>query len=443
MAGLLSVGFTDKEARELIKQRLQRTASGLAEGNITPDPTSPTGYSQLLYDRVTGTPVRSIPAMNPAFGRAGGLGMERESLAREMGLPSASAATPAQMAQINQTLWERKARLLPSQILARVSTLFQGRTDVTFGDYLDAADALMTAQGATLPGAAPAAPAAAGGIPGSIPLPETPPPAPGATQAPGGPPAPAAAGSPAQAPPAASTPAATPPPPTSLRGKVTAAMPDSGKGLIDTGKPLPPAAAMLVGRSEANNALIDHALEALKAGGWDQRNTLEDSMEMSRSYRQGVYDPVTEAVSQLSDLAGLQTANAPALTQNAARAMQYFVQKRQHVPRLPGGRQTMAGAVLPAGVVQGASVAMAGDEGGFDTPAMMYQKLLKAKENNSTFIQAIKEAYTGSARQETPGTPPPPPKGTDTKAGPANLFVGADGELHVGSATGPLYSAKK
>lgn len=49
-------------------------ASTVGEGNILPDPASPTGFSQVLYDRHTGREASRIPAMDPTKARVGAPG---------------------------------------------------------------------------------------------------------------------------------------------------------------------------------------------------------------------------------------------------------------------------------------------------------------------------------------------------------------------------------
>lgn len=395
VAGYVAAGFSPEEAKQLVHERIQRARGGTGFQHVSvelPDGTQrAASYSPVTGQYLDPDTLQPLPGARPLSRSAStSLGVERESVAREIFGKQAAALKPEEMARLNQILWDRKARILPAQVLARVSQLFQGRTDVTFGDYLDAADALMQAQGATLPGAPPVpsstAPAPAGALSASGGAGGQPPTGSAAPEAPG------AAAAPSQ-----------PPTPTSLRGKVQAAMPESGKDLIDTGKPMPPAAAQLVGRTEANNKLIDQALAELKAGGWDKKDTPQDSLDMVKDYRLGTLSKAVGALeemgspAQLADLAGLQTANAPALTQNAARAMQYFVAKRQHVPRLPGGRQVLFNRILPASVLQDASIMIQGDEGAFDSPALMVEKLTKARENNLNFLTAIQSAYTRPA----------------------------------------------
>lgn len=68
--GLVISGVPEEEAREIVKQMMLRTARGTAgatyaEGNITPDPESPTGWSQMLYLRADPSKIQKIPAAAP------------------------------------------------------------------------------------------------------------------------------------------------------------------------------------------------------------------------------------------------------------------------------------------------------------------------------------------------------------------------------------------
>lgn len=71
MAGLIAAGVPEADARELIKQNYIKKTSGgaagltYAEGNIIPDKTSPTGWSQELYLRADPTKKITIPAQPP------------------------------------------------------------------------------------------------------------------------------------------------------------------------------------------------------------------------------------------------------------------------------------------------------------------------------------------------------------------------------------------
>lgn len=157
----------------------------------------------------------------------------------------------------------------------------------------------------------------------------------------------------------------------------------------------------MLAQSRSTVDLIDKALAALEP--YKNDNTTRGALTLASKYRQGVYDPVSTAASATADLAGLQASNTAQLNQGASRSMRYFVAKRQHVPRIPTGRQTMAGAALPAGLVQGASVALEGDEGGIDAPQMQYQKLQLAKQNIVKFQQEVVQGYGKVPERATTG----------------------------------------
>lgn len=191
------------------------------------------------------------------------------------------------------------------------------------------------------------------------------------------------------------------------------------------GKPLAPEAQRMVNQARATNDLIDSAITALDAYMKDPSNAHLDmnsqdaSLDLATNYRQGIYDPIESIAAQLSDLAGLQASNSAALG-GQSRAFQFFTQRRQHVPRLPSSRQVefYSTAGVPAGIVGTASRLLT-DEGGFDSPRLMLEKLQQAKVNNENFIRealnvdvpvpATPPATPAGTRRPTPsGTPTPP-----------------------------------
>jgi hypothetical protein len=200
----------------------------------------------------------------------------------------------------------------------------------------------------------------------------------------------------------ATTPPPTTPPPAPK--EIGANLP-TGFGTMskETGKPLSPAVATTLARAKSTNDLIDKALAALEPFKTD--NTLQGSINLAKNYRAGVYDPLTSAASQLSDLAGLQAANSQQLQGGASRAMAYFTARRQHVPRLPSGRQTLASNILGGKATNTASQVLKGDEAGFDSPQTMYEKLTQAKANNDSFIRELEAA---TVTKPDPGVQPVP-----------------------------------
>src|SRR6185295_11616422 len=97
-------------------------------------------------------------------------------------------------------------------------------------------------------------------------------------------------------------------------------------------------------------------------------------------------NPMDMDAAQLGDLAGLQQ-SASTLIGGASRSQRIYADKRQHTPRLPSGRQIMFAKgqtgfgvpALGAERVNKLSQLKEGDEGGFDSPALMYNKLASLK----------------------------------------------------------------
>lgn len=88
VAGLIASGFSEQEARDLVKQEyLRRSAAAAgqsyAEGNILPDTSSPTGYSQVLYLRADPRVQQRIPAQPPTFVTQS-RGADREAVATRL-----------------------------------------------------------------------------------------------------------------------------------------------------------------------------------------------------------------------------------------------------------------------------------------------------------------------------------------------------------------------
>lgn len=187
-----------------------------------------------------------------------------------------------------------------------------------------------------------------------------------------------------------------------------------------------------LGKAQATNAQIDAALEALTP--YKNDHTLAGAVKMSEGYKHGTEaDPVALAASSLSDLAGLQTSGAPALTQGSPRTKGYFVARMQHVPRLPSGRQDTFSHIpgLGATGVERLSEIRKGDEGGFDSPAQMYEKLQLAKKNNQLFVDEVKKSLLG-------GNPMPK---DDGKPGAAAAPAGGIKVIYARDPQGNLHQA--
>lgn len=90
--GLVASGVPRAEALEVVKQERLRLARGgqtgqsYAEGNITADPSSPTGYSQVLYLRGDPTKQMKIPA-DPLAASSRGVNTQEAIAFREFGKP--------------------------------------------------------------------------------------------------------------------------------------------------------------------------------------------------------------------------------------------------------------------------------------------------------------------------------------------------------------------
>lgn len=320
------------------------------------------------------------------------LGADRESISRELyNGRRATQLTGPEMAHVNAEVQRRQGMLKPSAALASANTMLP---NASVQQKTELADALMAgtyqppAQGAAAP--ATAAPTAdVGAPPPSIAAPTT---APAPTGAAGPPPAPGA------------------------RPKLGAAVPpDLATATRETGKPLPPAIAATLAKAQSTNDLIDQALKALEP--YKNDNTMEGSVNLARKYKAG-YDSVSTAAAQLADLAGLQSSASAQLTAGGSRAQRFYIDRRQHVPRLPSTRQIDASEMIGAGTANRASQWIKGDEGGFDTPALMYKKLQGARDNNQHFIDETNKATT-QTKSGGAGTPPPQPMASHGPAAPA------------------------
>jgi len=154
-----------------------------------------------------------------------------------------------------------------------------------------------------------------------------------------------------------------------------------------TGKPLPPDLQKAVNLARSTNDLIDAALGALAP--FKNDNTQVGALRLAKNYRQGIFDPVQSAASQLADLAGIQAAASQALTAGSSRALAVYEARVQHVPKLPSARQIEFWSTLgiPARTVGTVSRFIKSDEGGFDTPQAQYHKLEQVKARNLKYIE--------------------------------------------------------
>lgn len=239
-------------------------------------------------------------------------------------------------------------------------------------------------------------------------------------------------GTPATAPPPGVTPAtAGGTTPTTRSGAATAVTPppSASSNIIRNVSRRPPSPQIqrAVGQAKSTLDLLDSAVAALEPFKGD--NTLDGALKLAKDYRAGVYDPVNSAATGLADLAGLQASGSTQLTQGAPRTMQYFVARKQHVPRIPSGRQTMASGVLPGNIIQGGSVALGGDEGGFDSPASQYDKLTRARANVQNFIREAEAATLsrGAVPAAMTGAPPTAPLQKPIPGVPGGLAESTDG----------------
>jgi hypothetical protein len=133
VAGLIATGMSEQEARELVKQKYARSARGaaadtFAEGEIIPDASSPTGYTQILYNRTDPSKQQRIPAM-PKTGAAGSTYAEGEIV------PDTTSPTG-----FSQTLYLRSDPTKQQKIPAASKTATSSRSanaveQVAFSEY--------------------------------------------------------------------------------------------------------------------------------------------------------------------------------------------------------------------------------------------------------------------------------------------------------------------
>jgi hypothetical protein len=118
VTALMRLGLPRDKAIEQVRQEQLRKTAGIsgqtyAEGEITPDPLSPTGYSQTLYLRSDPKQTYTIPAM-PKTALSSRAVNSTEAVAHELfGKPDEdprsvmARLTPEEMAQVNKTVNER------------------------------------------------------------------------------------------------------------------------------------------------------------------------------------------------------------------------------------------------------------------------------------------------------------------------------------------------
>jgi hypothetical protein len=417
VAGMRAAGISDAEARAAILARERgRYGVGTVQSiqGETPDgqrhfaifdkqPGSPT-WGQYL-DPVTKQP---IPNFRPLTATASmSLGADAERVAIELFGTRASALVghPEQMALVNAVVQQRKGqllwkdalgfanRMLPNVDLQQQMDLAQALIEGTAAPY-----AAMIGGGTAAPGAPPGAPPPAVGQP--------PPVGPGEPVAPPTPPA---------------TPSSRVGQPPQAATHPGIQLPSSmGTATKETGKPVAPAIQQALARTQAMNDTIDKALASLEPYKADTR--LQTTLDLVKKYRFGTEgDPAAISEAQLSDLAGLQQA-ASATLGGTSRSQRIYADKRQHTPRLPSGRQAMvANAGLGATATQGASLLIKGDEGGWDSPAQMYQKLKNLREVNERFMH---DMQTAAGTTAAPKAPAPPTTGGTAPATPQVKKIG-------------------
>jgi len=380
--------LTDAQAAQKALDFLGLKAHGAlgasyVKGGLVKDPNSETGWSREVY-------LRSDPT-------------------QRIRIPEQPANTPEYMAA--KTAATRLARygMTPQEAL---SLAIRQLPDADIEIQRQLADELMTTSRAM--GVAGAA--GGGTTPGAAVSPQ-----PGPQPQPG---VPAAGGAAAGG--GAAPGVATPPP---APGPTFAGMPgDLGDYNKRLGKPLAPEVQKAVNGARATNDLIDKALVALEP--FKNQNREIDALNLAKNYRQGIYDPVASAAAQLEDLAGLQSVASSALTGGSSRALQYFIQRRQHVPKLPSTRVIEAYSMGAPSNLLGHGSRLFTEEGGWDSPKAAYDKLVQVKANNEKFIEESMNVDVPPANQ--------PKKPTSTTATPQ---TGGGAGTGIKNVNGKLYYA--
>jgi hypothetical protein len=151
VAGLVAAGFSEPEARELVKQNyLRRTASAVGqtfgEGNVIPDPSSPTGYSQLLYLRADPTVQHRMPAQPPTYVTAT-RGADREAVTTRL-FPGQryGQLTTQQAMQVDREVLKYQQELRQGQALGTELGQFQAPMDAKTAQDLGVPTGTTSAQ---------------------------------------------------------------------------------------------------------------------------------------------------------------------------------------------------------------------------------------------------------------------------------------------------------
>lgn len=390
----------DAALKQVMTERLgKRSGAGGIQGQSiageAPDETGTYKATFGVFHKPTETYVypgttTPIPNFRPRTTTAStSMGTSNEFVSRQLGYGPAGSNTPAQASHVAAEVQRQKGQLLPSQAITHARGMLP---NATLDQQLSLADALMA--GTAAPMTTPAA-----GTPTTLPAQITPTASPAAPS--GAPPTP---GTPPAATSPIASPATAPPAPATLSGRISANLPaGAGQQTKETGKPLSPAIAMVDAKARATNDLVNSAITALEP--YKDQNTPNDSINLAKSYRSGVYDPVNSAVVALTDLAGIQSKNQAQLI-GGSRAQLPYIERSQHVPKLPSIRQIQAtGLGLSAGATNYLSGWMKNDEGVFDTPAAMYQKLVTARDNNAHLIQEVEKLRSPTGVTGDPNTP--------------------------------------
>lgn len=369
-AGLVAAGLSDADATDVVKEHYLRrygASAGLGQSisGEAPDETGAFKPTFGVFNRLRNTydypgTTTAIPGFRPRTTTAStSMGVQIEPLARARFGKRGAELSQTEMAEVLELSKLQKNVLTSKDALTLAN---QYMPNATNDQRLELANALLSGS------QAPVSPV-------------------------GGPPSPAAAsrtapstGTPLVAPPA--PPAATGAPPQASVGPPRISIPPSlAEGSKETGKPQPPAVAQALARAKASNDLIDQALAALEP--YKNDNSTETTLKLAKDYRQGIFDPDAGVAMQLSDLAGLQQSASQQLVAGGSRAIQTYLDRRQHVPRLPSGRQVEFYASGAPATAVGKVSRFLSSEGGWDSPKLMYEKLLGAKMNNQNFIKEI------------------------------------------------------